>query len=295
MDWTSGNEKIDDFIQEMQLTINVYDDKVLEWIPYNQFNDIKEIGKDSSAIVYSAIWIYGPLNYDKDDEVYKRNQYENVSLRCLHNSQNIISEFLFKAKSYPIENYHDIKIYGISQNLDTKDYIMVFNDGYCEKCGELYTNVDKKCIKVIGKGAVYSAIWVDGPLDYNYDKKLFVKSYSINKNNDDILHIYGISQNLSTKNYIIVLKDEYCEKCGEQYTDIVFSDIIFEWIPYNQFENVKEIGEGGFAKIYSAIWTDGPLYYDEIKKVYKRNQNTKIALKCLCNSQNISDEFLNEV
>ncbi|GBC28024.2 kinase-like domain-containing protein [Rhizophagus irregularis DAOM 181602=DAOM 197198] len=44
--WTSGNGKIDYFIQEMQLKINGhgYDDIVFEWIPYSQFNDIKEIG-----------------------------------------------------------------------------------------------------------------------------------------------------------------------------------------------------------------------------------------------------------
>src|ERR1051325_11112117 len=44
--WTSGNEKIDDFIQEIQSKINSYDDIVFEWIPYNQFNYVKEIGKD---------------------------------------------------------------------------------------------------------------------------------------------------------------------------------------------------------------------------------------------------------
>ena len=35
--WISGNEKIDDFIQERQLKTSNYDDIVLEWIPYNQF------------------------------------------------------------------------------------------------------------------------------------------------------------------------------------------------------------------------------------------------------------------
>src|SRR6185437_4366146 len=29
-----------------------------------------------------------------------------------------------------------------------------------------------------------------------------------------------------------------------------------EWIPYDRFENIKLIGEGGFAKIYSATWLD---------------------------------------
>ena len=28
---------------------------------------------------------------------------------------------------------NNYKIYGISQNLDTKDYIIVFQDGYCVK------------------------------------------------------------------------------------------------------------------------------------------------------------------
>src|SRR3954471_17607129 len=50
--WTSGNGKIDDFIQKVQLKIESPQDIVFEWIPYNQFRDIKEIGKDT---VYSAI------------------------------------------------------------------------------------------------------------------------------------------------------------------------------------------------------------------------------------------------
>ena len=71
------------------------------------------------------------------------------------------------------------------------------------------------------------------------------------------------------------------------------TDIIYEWIPYDQFSDIKEIGKGGFATVYSAIWKDGPLYYANNK--YKRNSNMKVALKCLSNSQNLTDEFLNEV
>ena len=72
-------------------------------------------------------------------------------------------------------------------------------------------------------------------------------------------------------------------------------NMVFEWIPYNQFNYIKEIGKGGFAKVYSAKWKDGPLYYSDIKQEYTRNQNKKVALKCLYNSQNITNEFLNEV
>jgi hypothetical protein len=73
-------------------------------------------------------------------------------------------------------------------------------------------------------------------------------------------------------------------------------DIVFEWIPYNQFSDIKEIGRDGFATVYSAIWKDGQLIYDENTEVFvKTSPNQKIALKCLHNSQNINNEFLNEV
>src|ERR1043166_28395 len=62
--WTSGNEKIDDIIQAMQLKIKRKEDIVFEWIPYNKFDNIEEINKGDFATVYLAVWKDGPLNYD---------------------------------------------------------------------------------------------------------------------------------------------------------------------------------------------------------------------------------------
>ena len=93
--WTSGNEKIDNFIQEMQLKINKWNDIVFEWIPYNQFSDIEEIGRGGFATVYSAIWKDGRLYYDVNTEEYaKLSPNYKIALKCLHNSQNITNEFL---------------------------------------------------------------------------------------------------------------------------------------------------------------------------------------------------------
>ena len=94
--YTSGNEKISNLIQEMQLKIVSYNDIVFEWIPYNQFYDIKKIGEGGFAEVYSAIWNDGPLNYDDSKNEYIRNQNKKVVLKCSHNSQNNINEFLNK-------------------------------------------------------------------------------------------------------------------------------------------------------------------------------------------------------
>ena len=65
-------------------------------------------------------------------------------------------------------------------------------------------------------------------------------------------------------------------------------DIIFEWIPYNKLDNIEEINKGDFATVYSAIWKDGPLNYDDNKKEYLRRPDKKVTLKCLHISQNIS-------
>jgi hypothetical protein len=66
------------------------------------------------------------------------------------------------------------------------------------------------------------------------------------------------------------------------------NDITFEWIPYNHFCNIEEIGKGGFAKVYSATWI-------VCRKKYDIAQIRKVALKCLYKSQNITSKFLNEV
>jgi hypothetical protein len=92
--WTSGNEKIDKFIQKVQLRTHYCNGIVFEWIPYNQFNDIKEI-VDKHAKVYSAVWKDGPLYYDNIMEWTKRrNVNKNVILKHLHNLQEINNEFL---------------------------------------------------------------------------------------------------------------------------------------------------------------------------------------------------------
>ena len=113
--------------------------------------------------------------------------------------------------------------------------------------------------------------------------------------------------------------DKHCEKCDKQYTNvnvkwcrlcqtsgnkqiddfiqekqsqINHDNIVFEWIPYNQLDNIKNIGQSDSTGIMLAIWKDGPLYYNYSK--YTRNQNKKVTLKYSYDSQNIT-EFLNKV
>src|ERR1051325_2040638 len=65
INWTSGNAKIDTFIQEKQLEeIDSYNTTIFEWIPYSQFNYVKKIGEGDLS---TATWKDGPLDY-----IYKK-------------------------------------------------------------------------------------------------------------------------------------------------------------------------------------------------------------------------------
>ena len=93
--WTSGNDDIDKFIQNTQLSASSCG-KVLEWISYDRFYDIKYIAKGGFGKVYRANWIDGYIKYwDERNKIWERyNQNEFVALKSLNNSKNVTLEFI---------------------------------------------------------------------------------------------------------------------------------------------------------------------------------------------------------
>ncbi|GBC13739.2 kinase-like domain-containing protein [Rhizophagus irregularis DAOM 181602=DAOM 197198] len=241
------------------------------------------IDKTEGNCLTTATWEKGPLIYDTLKKEWVKTSYKKVCLRYLYNSQNVTNEFIDKVESY----LTDEKYYGVSQNSNTRDYILVFNNEYfdyhCEKCG-----------------GIAIAIWEDGPLYYSnikgkykrkLNKKVLLKYLYNSQNINDtllskvaasIMESYGISQNPNTKEFILVLRPKnYCENCGKKYnnkfeidnkncmscqtnhenkkiSDLIQemrldldhskSNTIFEWIPYDQFDDIREIDK---VKTYS--------------------------------------------
>ncbi|PKC64792.1 hypothetical protein RhiirA1_536795 [Rhizophagus irregularis] len=69
-----------------------------------------------------------------------------------------------------------------------------------------------------------------------------------------------------------------------------------EWIPFEKFQNITYIAEGGFGKIYSAEWPEGYIsYWDIENQSWCRYTTNKYALKSLNNSSDICPDFLNEI
>ncbi|GES95305.1 kinase-like domain-containing protein [Rhizophagus clarus] len=278
--WTSGNIKLDDFIQNTQLKID-RNDVIFEWIPYSEFIDIKQMGDNCYA---EAIWKDGPLYYDKYEKKYIRNSaYKKVVLRFLYDSQNISDEFLNMVGSYLING----RIYGISQNPDTKVYTLIFTYDYlayyCRKCGNKYKDSDELCKQCqIDQLKNNFTNWTSG----NVKLDDFIQKLQLNLV-DDLIN--SLIQKLQLK-----LDEDFINDLIKKLkVKVIKNDMVFEWMPYNEFVDIKHIGDNCLA---TAIWKNGPLNYDKYEKKYIRNSTSeKVVLRFLYDSQNIDDEFLNMV
>jgi hypothetical protein len=69
-----------------------------------------------------------------------------------------------------------------------------------------------------------------------------------------------------------------------------------EWIPFEKFEMVKYIDNGGFGCVYSALWMEGLRWtWDDSAQEWTRAGPMNVALKRLDNSQNISSSYIDQV
>jgi hypothetical protein len=86
--------------------------------------------------------------------------------------------------------------------------------------------------------------------------------------------------------------DDFIKKMQLKIND--YRDILFEWLPYDKFDNIKRLSN---TNTHFAIFKNGPLYYRNFFWGYSRYLDVVVALKYFDNSQDEDaiDESLNEV
>jgi hypothetical protein len=94
--WTGGNSEIDNFIKDTIYNAKGYYPKFLEWVPFDRFEDVKQIGEGGFAKVYSAKWIDGQAKYYRKDGSWKKLEPKPiiVALKRLNGSQNMSADYL---------------------------------------------------------------------------------------------------------------------------------------------------------------------------------------------------------
>ncbi|CAB5106942.1 unnamed protein product [Rhizophagus irregularis] len=72
-------------------------------------------------------------------------------------------------------------------------------------------------------------------------------------------------------------------------------NIVIEWIPYNNLQNIEYLTKGGFAEIYTATWIDGRYEeWDSENQQLQRFGNHDVILKELENIENASQNWFEE-
>ncbi|RHZ79181.1 hypothetical protein Glove_151g43 [Diversispora epigaea] len=128
--WTSENDVIDKFIQDAQQNAS-NDWEVIEWIPYDRFKDIKEIAKGGFGIIYKAKWIDGPIKrWEVENQLWLRGGQDDVALEKFDSNfanlnEDFLNEMTIHLKTKNTTTYSSIRFYGITQDPEKNEYIMV--------------------------------------------------------------------------------------------------------------------------------------------------------------------------
>ncbi|CAB4416167.1 unnamed protein product [Rhizophagus irregularis] len=126
--WTSGNGDIDNLVQECQME-TFRPDNIIEWIPYNNLQDIKYITKGGCSEIYSAYWIDGEyIEWNSKEQQLKKSEPFVVILKKLENVENANRSWFDEVKSHlTLGNKQTVfaKCYGLTQDSINGDYMLV--------------------------------------------------------------------------------------------------------------------------------------------------------------------------
>ncbi|GES97856.1 kinase-like domain-containing protein [Rhizophagus clarus] len=159
--------------------------------------------------MYKANWVDGNIiNWDYHNHNWKRkNQNIGIKLKRINNPKNIMIEFMNEIT----------EIYGITQNPETKDYILILGNK-CKKCNLLLCHNDvKKALEWIPYDKFYDVkynaegrhkvCWIDGNMiNYNQnwerkDQNMIVELKKLNKPKNITLEINEVQLILSNYNF----------------------------------------------------------------------------------------------
>ncbi|RHZ61719.1 hypothetical protein Glove_346g172 [Diversispora epigaea] len=150
----SGNNNIDNFIKGTHSLSKSIKDSFLQWVPFEEFKDVKKIGQGGFSQIFKATWkIFEGIS---DKGKVKRPKLEReIVLKVLNNSQNVDIEFLNELKhTFQFRSLTNriIECYGVTQDPQTKNYAFILK--YMPN-GDLHHFIHKNFEKFIWESKIY--------------------------------------------------------------------------------------------------------------------------------------------
>ncbi|EXX76395.1 kinase-like domain-containing protein [Rhizophagus irregularis DAOM 181602=DAOM 197198] len=266
--WTSGNNDIDKFIKD-----TIYDARngprsiFLEWVPFDRFKDVKQIGVGGFAKVYSATWIDGKAEYDYD---WKRKEPQpiKVALKRLNGSKNMSAEYLNELKinwDYCKTNNITLKFYGMTKDPETEELMMILE--FADR-GTMRSVLSHNFNNILWKDKILYLLWIAYGLNELHKLGYFHKDF----HSGNILQIAN-----KDRNYSYISDFGLSGPSTKQKSD----DKICGVMPYV----APEVLNGEPYSLSSDIYSFG-IIMTELSSgkppFYKRKHDTTLALE-ICN------------
>ncbi|RHZ80049.1 hypothetical protein Glove_139g371 [Diversispora epigaea] len=262
--WTSGNDKIDKFIQDAQLNTNKYRD-VIEWIPYDRFKDIKQIGKGGFGTIHHARWIDGYINkWDIENQQWKRYDNLEVALKKFDNFVNfndVLNEMEIHFKTSCSDGFTSIQFYGITQDPETHSYMMVLeyakdgnlreylkinfnNINWLQKLDNLQI-LSYNLMEIHKLDIVHQDFHPGNILSYDFKNDIYISDFGLSKliganpNNPEKKNIVGVLPYIAPE---VLSGDEEYTKAADVYSfGIIAYEMITGFPPYPDIPHDEDL------------------------------------------------------
>ncbi|RHZ79209.1 hypothetical protein Glove_151g68 [Diversispora epigaea] len=251
--WTSRNDKIDKFIQDAQLNANNRWN-VIEWIPFDRFKDVKQIGKGGFGTIHYARWIDGYIGgWDIKNQQWKRYRGEEVALKKFENFVNlydVLNEMEIHLKTH--NRAASIRFHGITQDPETHSYMMVldyvadgnlrdylkinFNDiNWEQKLNNLYY-LSLNLMRIHELDIVHQDFHPGNILSSNFKDFIRISDFGLSKliganpNNPEKKNIFGVLPYIDPE--VLSGEKEYTKAADVYSFGIVVYEIVTGFPPY---------------------------------------------------------------
>ncbi|RHZ82775.1 hypothetical protein Glove_103g272 [Diversispora epigaea] len=128
VNWTSENNEIDKLIQGCQQKI-ISPRYVIEWINYDQFENVEHLMEGGCATIYTAKWKDGCYKkWNSENQILERFGRQKVILKRLNNSKNSnVHWFQEVTLSFTLDNTFQrlVVCHGLTKDPSTNDYMLV--------------------------------------------------------------------------------------------------------------------------------------------------------------------------
>ncbi|RHZ85887.1 hypothetical protein Glove_59g110 [Diversispora epigaea] len=256
--WDNGNDKIDKLIQDAQINAN-YGLEVIEWIPYDRFKDVKQIGRGGFGTIHYTRWIDGRIDkWDIENQQWKRYGKSEVALKKFDNFVNfndVLNEMAIHLK-IQIE-VASIRFHGITKDPETQKYMMVLdyaaggnlreylkinfnNINWLQKLFNL-RDLSLKLMNIHKLNIVHQDFHPGNILssDFKYDIKIsdfgLSKLIGANSNNPEKKNIFGVLPEVLSSN------EEYTKAADIYSFGIIVYELVTNFPPYPDIPHDKDL------------------------------------------------------